>query len=1108
MKIISEGTANALNREIDADPFTSPSYQTHRPHLKAPPLNAASKINGQGDSFLVSGSTTGIAGNDVSYVRILHGNFAYVESMATNLATSGKNDFVDIFLKDLTTGRMTQISKASNGAPANAGSIPLDVTDDDKGLLFVSGAGNLLPGVNNKPIYTASLFYKNLTSGIVQQVDTTRTGVRGNAVVTDAHFMHDQTKVYFSSGASTLAPGTQKYIVNTYIKDLTTGNLTLESSSSAGVAGNGSSSGFTISGDDHEAYMNSLASNLVDHDTNGFSDIFMKDLVNGSMTRLSTTSDGAEINGNSILGYITTDGKTMLFSSDGTNLDTADNNNSRDIFSKNLTTGLIMTVSSNSAGEIGNAASKLLTHSTDGRIVIFSSDASNLVANDTNGSTDLFLKDTTTGKTICLIASGQYHDGDIYEFTAKYVDNENKLVVTVNHFDPVSYTNANEHGGLAIQSTFVYLIDMTTLATSILMSGASGTLFAPGGHVVLDRYDETMTIGPASPDGEHVVAQLNQTDQHSTTAITNDYLVSIAATSLQKNIGDNHDNVLTGGQGTNHMLGFDGDDIMTGGAGHDVMDGGTGNDILSGGDGDDQISGGLGNDILAGGDGNDSLTYDDATGGVIVDLSNTLAQDTMGAGIDRIDSVENVTGSHFADVLTGTDGNNVLDGGLGADVLSGGRGNDTYIVDNEHDVVVETTDFGIDTVNASASFALSDNVEILNLTGTGDINGKGNSEANIITGNAGNNVLDGAGGGDILTGGRGNDLYILSSSADTVVEKIEGGTDTVSTGSSYVLAANVENLILTGGDSIVGTGNAANNVLTGNTGNNILDGQAGADTMYGGAGNDTYIYDNGGDQAYEYTTGGDDGGVDTIVASVNAGLSGYIENLILTGAAVIGYGNNLDNTMIGNSNNNTLYGYEGNDSLSGGLGNDMLDGGTGIDKMFGGAGNDTYIVDNLGDRAFEYSHAGVDDGGTDTVQASVNYTLGAFIENLTLTGTAGIGAGNELNNHLTGNAGNNVLKGFDGNDILNGGSGNDILIGGLGADTFLFSANSGVDKIYDYTASQGDKINLTAITHGVVHTDYIHQTGVNTSIDLGGGNIIILLNTTATNPGLLSHIIW
>ena len=139
-------------------------------------------------------------------------------------------------------------------------------------------------------------------------------------------------------------------------------------------------------------------------------------------------------------------------------------------------------------------------------------------------------------------------------------------------------------------------------------------------------------------------------------------------------------------------------------------------------------------------------------------------------------------------------------------------------------------------------------------------------------------------------------------------------------------------------------------------------------------------------------------------------------------------------TIWGEAGNDSLIGGNQNDTLYGGIGNDTLNGGSGIDRLEGGADNDTYIIDSNGILA--PLDTIVDSGGTDTVQSSVTYTLGASIENLTLTGAATTnGTGNASANVITGNSANNTLNGLNGNDTLNAGLGNDVLNGGDQDDT-------------------------------------------------------------------------
>ena len=402
-----------------------------------------------------------------------------------------------------------------------------------------------------------------------------------------------------------------------------------------------------------------------------------------------------------------------------------------------------------------------------------------------------------------------------------------------------------------------------------------------------------------------------------------------------------------------------------------------------------------------------------------------------------------------------------------------------------------------------------EHLDILVLTGTTAINGTGNAIDNTLIGNSAANALSGA---------AGDDIYYVST-GDSVVETASNGNDTVYADVNWTLSVNVENLFLTG-SALTGTGNTLANILTANAGNNTLDGGTGADTLIGGLGDDIYLVDNAGDVVIENA----DEGIDTIQSSVAvASLGNNIENISLTGAASVdATGNSLNNIITGNNGNNILSGGDGNDALDGGSGadtlyggngNDFLNGGVGADDMSGGSGDDIYVVNVGTDSVVENANE-----GTDTVISGINYTLGTNFENLVLSGTTGIDAtGNSVNNTITGNTGANLLRGSSGDDVIFGDTGNDTihgdadndtlwggdgidtLWGETGADTFGFTAAtaySGVDIIKDFSAAEGDKLDLKDVLDGNfnVNTDdllsfvQVAQSAGNTliSIDVDG----------------------
>lgn len=396
------------------------------------------------------------------------------------------------------------------------------------------------------------------------------------------------------------------------------------------------------------------------------------------------------------------------------------------------------------------------------------------------------------------------------------------------------------------------------------------------------------------------------------------------------------------------------------------------------------------------------------------------------------DSDNTLNGNDQANLLDGGGGNDTLNSGGGADVLIGGTGNDimaggtgddTYWIDGPGDVVKEVTATtgGVDTViitgTGFASYTLADGVENVEFTRGTPVKLIGNGTANVMTSGAGNDRIDGLGGNDTLSGGAGNDL-------------IYGGE---------------------GNDSL--DGGLGDDMLYGGNGNDRLDGGFGTNKLVGGLGDDTYVVSNTLTTVVEVAGEG----YDRVYSAVNYTLGATLESLVLTGSAKNAYGNDRGNQIEGNGEAN------------------YIDAGKGADLMSGGGGNDTYIVDDVGDRVVEGA-----DAGNDRVVSSVSLTLTTNVESLTLTGKDALnGTGNSLGNSVFGNDANNKLVGLGGNDFLSGGAGNDTLVGGLGADslkggagadTFVFETvadstrdPTGRDSIADFAHGENDRIDLSKI---------------------------------------------
>ncbi|WP_254899434.1 calcium-binding protein [Methylomagnum ishizawai] len=611
----------------------------------------------------------------------------------------------------------------------------------------------------------------------------------------------------------------------------------------------------------------------------------------------------------------------------------------------------------------------------------------------------------------------------------------------------------------------------------------------------------------------------------------NDSLVGTAGMDVMNGLGGN--DTLSGAGGSDQLNGGDGNDVLDGGTANDRMAGGVGDDTYWADDSNDKaienpgegvdtvyssagyslgdnvenliltgtaaISGtgnALGNRLvgnsaanwLYGGWGND--TYVVGAGDSVVEYANsgwdtveTNQTYTLGDNVERL-----VLIGTAAIKGTGNSLNNQLVGNAAANTLTGGAGDDVYYV-GVGDTITETGSGDWDVVMSDASWVLGANLEELYLVGTATINGTGNSLDNYIEGNAANNVLNGGVGADILLGGLGNDTYVVDNTDDTLLEEIDEGIDTVQSSIDYQLwdEDNIENLTLTGAAAFSGIGSSLNNMLTGNSvantltgaeGNDTLDGGIGGDVMYGDIGDDTYMVDSTADVVSENPGEG----LDMVRSGIVYTLVADVENLILTGTAPSGTGNDLDNALTGNSTANTL---------AGAAGNDILDGGAGADKLYGGTGDDTYMVDATTDVVSENP-----DGGTDTVRSGVAYTLSANIENLILTGTAAInGAGNALDNALTGNAGNNVLDGGAGVDALGGGAGNDTYVVDALGDTVAENAGEGTDLVQSAVdfilGADLEKLTLTGTasingTGNALNNTLTGNAG-NNALDGGGG---------------------
>jgi Tol biopolymer transport system component len=274
-----------------------------------------------------------------------------------------------------------------------AGEHPVFSPDGTK-IAFASLTSDLVPGDTNG---TYDIFVKDLVTGALIRASSDASGNGANNYSYDPVFSPDGTKVAYYSGASNLVPGDTNNVYDVFVKDLVTGEVTLITTNSVGDLGNEESFSLEFSPDGSKIVFASLASNMTPGDTNDKLDIFVKDLATGAVTLVSSDAAGGPANDHSEHPLWSPDGTKVAFVSDASNLVPGDTNGSLDIFIKDLASGAITRVSTDAAGNQGDGDSGGAVFSQDGTKLAFWSLAGNLVPNDTNFNYDVFIKDLLTG---------------------------------------------------------------------------------------------------------------------------------------------------------------------------------------------------------------------------------------------------------------------------------------------------------------------------------------------------------------------------------------------------------------------------------------------------------------------------------------------------------------------------------------------------------------------------------------------------------------------------------------------------------------------------------------------------------------------------------------
>ncbi|MHB8835247.1 MAG: hypothetical protein ACYC9Y_06015 [Candidatus Methylomirabilia bacterium] len=416
--------------------------------------------------------------------------FVAFVSVDHDLVAEDRNGVADVFVKDLETGALSLASPrdpAVTLTPSGNGdssSSKFCASRDGRFVIFGSRATDIVADDTNG---VGDVFVRDRAAGTTVRVSTAADGSQADAMTGGGAISGDGRYAAFASFATNLVGGDVNATNDVFVKDLLTGEVVLASTSGAGAQGNGMSGMFggpSLSGDGRYVAFTSLADNLVDGDTNGVADVFVKDLQSGAIVRASTGSGGEEAANSSAAAAISADGRFVAFESKANNL-VAGDTGAYDVFVKNLQTGALDRVSTSGSGAQADGSSAAPAISADGRFVAFQSTATNLVAGDTGGKCDIFVKDRQTGLTQRASTSGSGAQG-IADSVAPSLSDDGRYVV----FESGAL---NLTAGIVYMGGNIFLKDLQTQEI-VRMSAGRGA-----------EEPARSSLAAISGDGRHVV---------------------------------------------------------------------------------------------------------------------------------------------------------------------------------------------------------------------------------------------------------------------------------------------------------------------------------------------------------------------------------------------------------------------------------------------------------------------------------------------------------------------------------------------------------------------------------------------------------------------------
>ncbi len=335
-------------------------------------------------------------------------------------------------------------------------------------------------------------------------------GNEGNNFSINPSISADGRYIAFESAANNLVIGDTNNQTDIFITNREFKTTNIVSVNSFGVGGNLNSFDPSVSGDGRFVAFASNANNLVLGDNNNTTDIFLRDLLTFTTTRISVDSLGNQSNAASINPTISADGRFIAFESDATNLVMGDINNARDIFLHDTLTGMTAQISKNSLGDKANLSSFNPTISADGRFIAFDSFATNIVAGDTNNTRDVFWHDTLTGITSSISVDVLANQGD-FSSIAPSISNDGRFIAfesTATNLIPGDTNGVRDIFVRDIVNGITTRVSVDIFGNQVTRSSFAATISDDGRFVAFDSFDPLLVPGDSNGTNDIFVRDL------------------------------------------------------------------------------------------------------------------------------------------------------------------------------------------------------------------------------------------------------------------------------------------------------------------------------------------------------------------------------------------------------------------------------------------------------------------------------------------------------------------------------------------------------------------------------------------------------------------------